>query len=242
MRTFLFLSLLALAGSVQAQQRAATITSVAPTFGPPGTTVAIRGAGLAGSEAGSTWAKEVANEPPPGIVDFNGVPGDVLFWQDDLITVKVPKGAAGGPVRVILAGSSVLATDEFDVYYSSIQDRPARSREQTAEALRSLERRNQDRERRPGFEENASPPLAPYYANPWFSGLPPGERTFWAEQGFGNGFFFGNPFSLGRQRSLFFGRDQFRIDPFGFQRPFFGRSLFRGSHRAGFGPFWFRFR
>jgi hypothetical protein len=105
--------------------------------------------------------------------------------------------------------------------------------------------RNSEREPRLRFE-NEAPVFSPYYANPWFSGLSPGERTFLGEQGFANTFLFGNPFSLGRKSSgLFgrrgaFGRDGFR--GFGFQSPFFGSFAFRGSHHSGFRPFWFRLR
>src|SRR6185295_10519895 len=102
MRRFLpllfHLTLLTTAG---AQQRSASITAIAPTFGGPGTTVSIRGSGFSGFEAGS-WAKDVAAEPAPGAVEFNGVAGDVLFWRDDLISVKVPRGASTGPVRIIV--------------------------------------------------------------------------------------------------------------------------------------------
>jgi hypothetical protein len=113
--------------------------------------------------------------------------------------------------------------------------------------------RNSDREPRFRFDNDA-PVFSPYYANPWFSGLSPGERTFLGEQGFANTFLFGNPFSLGRKSSgLFgrsaFGRDGFRDDGFrggfrgfGFGSPFFGSFAFRGSHHSGFRPFWFRLR
>ncbi|HSB08938.1 MAG TPA: IPT/TIG domain-containing protein [Blastocatellia bacterium] len=243
MRTFLlFLTLLALAGSAQAQQRAATITNIAPTFGPPGTTVIIRGAGFNGFEPVTIWVKELANEPPPGVVEFNGVPGDILFWQDDLITVKVPKGASTGAVRVILPRARILATDMFDVYYSTPDDKPRSTREVTEPSQSADDaRRGAEREPRLRFD-NGEPPLVPFYANPWFSNLSPGERTFLGEQGFGNTFLFGNPFSLGRQRSLFTGRDGFRNDRFGFQNPFFGNFLFRGSRFPHISPFWFRFR
>lgn len=111
------LLLLALATAAAAQQRA-RISVILPTFGAPGTTVTIRGAGFSGFESGS-WVKASANEPPPGAVEFNGVPGDVVFWQDDLITVKVPIGASTGPVRVILSRSNVALTgDSFEVPYS----------------------------------------------------------------------------------------------------------------------------
>jgi hypothetical protein len=252
----LLLSVLALSISAQAQQRSATISSIAPTFGPPGTTVTIRGAGLAGSEAGFRWVRDLATEPAPGVVEFNGVPGDVLFWDDELISVKVPKAASTGPVRVVVANPRAIAiVDVFDVYYSSSLDTPARSREMTTGTERPAgdTQRNSEREPRLRFD-NEAPQFFPYYVNPWFSGLSPGERTFLGEQGFANTFLFGNPFSLGRKSSGLFGRggfgdDRFRDDGFrrgfrgfGFQSPFFGSFQFRGPRHSGIRPFWFRLR
>lgn len=101
-----------------AQQRSASITAIMPTFGHPGTTVTIRGAGFSGFESG-TWAKELTSEPAPGAVEFNGVPGEIVFWQDNLITVKVPIGASTGPVRVINPGARVQLTGaSFEVPFS----------------------------------------------------------------------------------------------------------------------------
>lgn len=244
MRTFLLLLLLlAFAGTAQAQQGAA-VTSIVPTFGPAGTVVAIRGSGLAGAEAGSTWAKGVANEPPPGFVDFNGVPAEILFWQDDLITVRVPKGASSGPVRVIIPRNSILATESFDVYYSTPDDRTFR-RPAPGDSSRFSDdsQRTSEREPRWRFDDANQPSL---FVNPWFSGLRPGERTFLAEQSFGGSVFFGDSFMFGRGRSSLFGDDGFRGSfgnrRFGFANPFFSSFLFRGSRRSGIGPFWFRFR
>jgi tetratricopeptide (TPR) repeat protein len=118
-RTFilgLFLLSSAIAG--EAQQRNARITAILPSFGVPGTTVTIRGAGFMGFESGS-WISNSASEPAPGAVEFNGVPGEVVFWQDDLITVKVPAGASTGPVRVVNPGARVAVTGaSFEVPYS----------------------------------------------------------------------------------------------------------------------------
>lgn len=101
-----------------AQQRSASITAIMPTFGHPGTTVTIRGAGFSGFESG-TWAKELTSEPAPGAVEFNGVPGEIVFWQDNLITVKVPIGASTGPIRVINPGARVqLIGASFEVPFS----------------------------------------------------------------------------------------------------------------------------
>jgi|ERR1041384_227265 tetratricopeptide (TPR) repeat protein len=106
------------AGFASALQRSARITVITPTFGVPGTTVTIRGAGFSGFDTG-TWAKELTSDPPPGAVEFNGVPGEIVFWQDNLITVKVPIGASTGPVRVINAGANVQVTGaSFEVPYS----------------------------------------------------------------------------------------------------------------------------
>jgi hypothetical protein len=259
MRSFLLcLPFLALAGSVQAQQPAATITSVAPTFGPPGTTVSIRGAGLNGFETGSAWVKEIANEPAPGAVEFNGVTGDVLFWQDDLITVKVPHGASTGPVRVITPGGSIDALVVFDVYYSTSQGRPAGPHRAENEPLRRADskREDEEREQRLGPDDSA-PPFDPFYVNPWFSGLSPGRRTFWGEHGLPDTLLFGDPFSLGPGASVFSGREGFRNHRSGFHRPFFGKPFFGkpffgkpffgtfffgGSRAVRISPFGFRFK
>lgn len=106
-----------------AQQRRASITAIMPTFGHPGTTVTIRGAGFSGFESG-TWAKELTSEPAPGAVEFNGVPGEILFWQDNLITVKVPIGASTGPIRVINPGARLQLTGvSFEVPFSEAPGR-----------------------------------------------------------------------------------------------------------------------
>src|SRR5881394_387187 len=106
------------AGFAFAPQRSARITVITPTFGVPGTTVTIRGAGFSGFDSG-TWAKELTSDPPPGAVEFNGVPGDIIFWQDNRSTVKVPIGASSGPVRVINPGANVQVTGaSFEVPYS----------------------------------------------------------------------------------------------------------------------------
>jgi IPT/TIG domain-containing protein len=232
--------LLALMTAAFAQQRGASITAIAPTFGPPGTTVSIRGAGFVGFEQGLRWVREVATEPPPGVVEFNGVAGDILFWQDDLITVKVPKSASTGEVRVILPQSRVVLTGAiFDVYYSSPDETPA-SKSEAAQADRwrgaDADRENESRER-PFLFEKQTPPL-PLYANPWFSSLSPGQRTFFAE----NGFSFGGPFTLGRgglftQRGI---RPRSPFDRFG-SGDLFPDFFFRSSRNFGVRPFGFFF-
>jgi hypothetical protein len=229
-----------------AQQRGATIIAIAPTFGPPGTTVSIRGAGFAGFERGSHWVRDLATEPPPGIVEFNGVPGDVLFWQDDLITVKVPRHASTGVIRLILPESrAVLTGDVFDVYYSTA-DEAQRSESVQTEAWRVDGDRKAESRERPLFFDEQAPPVFQLYSNPWFSSLTPGERTFFSQ----NGLLFDNPFSLGRKGSLFLngglfpqrgirGRsvfDRFRSEEF-----LFPDFSFRSSRNFGCRPFWFFF-
>jgi IPT/TIG domain len=242
MRRFLSLLFLpALMATALAQQRSASITSIAPTFGPPGTTVSIRGKGFTGFEPGSPWVKDLATEPPPGFVEFNGVPGDVLFWEDDLITVKVPRHATSGAIRIVLADTrTVLSGDAFDVYYATI-DQNGRSTQRNYSSGSNIEGQNGSRERLPFFDEQV--PTQPLYFNPWFSSLAPGQRTFLAE----NGFLFGDPFLLDRVGSSFFGgssfsrgRQGFGFDLFGFD-PFFSGVFFRGSHNFGVRPFGFSF-
>jgi hypothetical protein len=253
MRTFLLLPLLLSAiTTAGAQQRGASITVIAPTFGAPGTTVSIRGAGFSGFDTVSRWVRELANEPPPGAVEFNGVPGEILFWQDDLITVKVPKGTSSGPIRVILPQARVAITgDEFEVYYSIPGERSVKSIEFPPERSRSNEDSSSDDTFlwRLHKDEHAAPDSS-FLINPWFSSLSPGERTFLGEQGFTNTFLFGNPFTLGRKQSFLFG-DRFRsgrdgfshdgFDRFPFQRLFFGDFLFRRSRNTSIRPFGFFF-
>lgn len=118
--------LLSIAIAGEARQRSARINAILPTFGPPGTTVTIRGAGFSGFESGA-WIKETASEQPPGAVEFNGSPGEIVFWQDDLITVIVPIGATTGPVRVINPGAKVAITGaSFEVPYSQPSVTPSR--------------------------------------------------------------------------------------------------------------------
>lgn len=120
MRRTLILVLLVLLSTIiaDALQRSASITAIMPTFGHPGTTVTIRGAGFSGFESG-TWAKELTSEPAPGAVEFNGVPGEIVFWQDNLITVKVPIGASTGPIRVVNPGAKIVLTGaSFEVPFS----------------------------------------------------------------------------------------------------------------------------
>lgn len=220
-----------------AQQRGSSIIAIAPTFGPAGTTVSIRGVGFNGFEQGSRWVKELATEPPPGIVEFNGVAGDVLFWQDDLISVKVPRRASTGEIRVIMPQSRVVLTgDVFDVYYSSPSDTPPPRSETDRWHGPDAHRGNEPRDR-PLFLDEQAPPVLPLYANPWFSSLSPGQRTFFAE----SGFLFGNPFTLGRnerfqQRGI---RARSPFDSFGSSDLFFPNFFFRGQRSFGVRPFAF---
>src|ERR1041384_343188 len=245
MRRFLLLLFLpALMTTALAQQRGASITSIAPTFGPPGTTVSIRGKGFAGFEPGSPWVKDLATEAPPGLVEFNGVPGDVLFWEDDLITVKVPKHASTGVIRIVLLESrTVLAGDFFEVYYSMSEEtqnqNPVAGRESNSRDARAV-RRDQWPQRSALFDGRSSE--FPLYMNPWFSSLSPGERTFFSE----NGFWLGSPFSVGRRGSGFFCSSGFLplrklgrlgVGGFVFNDPFLPRFTFRSPHSFGFRPF-----
>lgn len=244
MRKALVLLILLSGSTAYAYQKStgATIIAIAPTFGAPGTTVSIRGSGFTGYEQGLHWVREVANEPPPGVVEFNGVPGEILFWQDDLITVKVPKHTSTGVIRVILPESrTVLTGDVFDVYYSTADESPVhRFDSLQAERPASDSDRNNESRERPLFFDEPSPSSFQLYSNPWFSSLTPGERTFLGE----NGFLFGNPFSLGRgdglfQQRGFRGRSGFdRVRSDGLLFPDFS---FRGSRNFGVRPFWFFF-
>src|SRR5262249_12239664 len=244
---------LVLAGPLQST---GTITSVVPTFGPQGTTVSIRGAGL--GIGGVRWAKSVSGEEAPGHVVFGGgAAGDVLFWGEDLISVKVPAGAITGPVRIVWPdGHSVVAVSDFEVYYSS-------SRESAEPVDRSFDLHSRD-ERNQSGAQPAAPEWTPpersefSFADPWFTGLAPGQRTFLGEHGW-DAFWFGNPFTFNGTDRFFddgffhFGHDR-GFDTFGFQRLFFFDALHRGlAHRRfihpGFanrsqtptsiGPFWF---
>lgn len=251
MRQTLVLLILLSGSTVYAFQRStgATIIAIAPTFGAPGTTVSIRGSGFTGFEHGSHWVRELSTEPPPGIVEFNGVPGEILFWQDDLITVRVPKHASTGVIRLILAESRiVLAGDVFDVYYATADNEYSGRTPESARTERSSaddDRDSESRERPLVLDEEGSPGFQ-LYSNPWFSSLTPGERTFLSE----NGLLFGNPFSLGRKRSLFLNDGLYQQRGFrsgsGFDRLRFDERLFpdfssRGSRNFGVRPFWFFF-
>lgn len=248
MRRFLsILFLPALVTAAFAQERGASIASVAPTFGPAGTTVSIRGKGFSGFEPGSPWVKGLATEPPPGFVEFNGVPGDVLFWEDDLITVKVPKHATTGAIRIVLFDTrTVLTSDVFDVYYSRADETAAHESqpEQAEDSNRAaVARLNESLKRSLFFDE---PVPAPMDSNLWFSSLTPGQRTFFAE----NGFWFGSPFGRGRRGSTFFGEGPFSQRRFGgragsdglvFNDPFLRSFTFRGQRNFAIRPFGFFF-
>jgi len=209
-----------------------SVSSVAPTFGPQGTVVTIRGAGLC--EPGARWAKGVAGDAAPGRVTFNGTPAEIVFWSEDLITVRVPAGASTGPLRVSLAdGQSLVAVRNFDVYYST-PAAPSRSEQVEQEPEQRYERREPDAPDR--FEQER------YSFDPWFSRLSTGERTYLAEHG-PDALWFGSPFMFGGRNSRSFDRGFF--SPFG--RGFNGvgsRQFFFGfGHRGinfnrGFRFFW----
>src|SRR5262249_29123768 len=121
-----------------------------------------------------------------------------------------------------------LVTSDFEVYYSTL-------RETVEPSSRSYERRLRDDQVPPEWSPIERPEfsLANPFANPWFSGLQPGERLFLAEQGSWDAFWFSNPFvRRGRDRGFNGGLFQFAgdrgFDTFGFQRLFFFDSLHRG--------------
>jgi hypothetical protein len=228
------------------------VSSVSPTFGKAGTIVTIRGTGLA--ETGVSWAKTGAAEPPPGAVSFNGVPGDILYWSADLISVKVPVAASSGPLRLMLEYERViLDVGDFEMPYAPTSEPGLKARPMIVEApAQDVPEQNRDVTREnPGW---AMPPDC-YAVNPWFSGLAPGERTFFAEHPV-DAFWFGNPFELGRRDAFVSGgfRGGFRgRTGFGFNRGFdsfgfgsFGRSHFFNLHntrtRNFHRPFWFFWR
>jgi hypothetical protein len=213
--------------------------------------VTIRGSGLA--EVGVSWAKTGAAEPPPGAVTFNGVPGDILYWSADLISVKVPVAASSGPLRVMLSYEGVtLNVGDFEMPYAPLSERSqARSTIVEAPNDKTSEPNRDFRQEAPGW------PMPPdcYAVNPWFSSLSPGARAFYAEHPV-EGFWFGNPFELGRRdaflnggfRGGFHGRAGLGFnrgfDSFGFGS--FGKSHFFNLHnnrRGGFNKsFWFFWR
>jgi hypothetical protein len=248
---FALVVLLCSTGAVaQSAGGAIGVSSVSPAFGKAGTVVTIRGIGLA--EAGVSWAKTGAAEPPPGAVTFNGVTGDVLYWSADLISVKVPVAASSGPIRVMLSYERVtLDVGDFEMPYAPLTEGP-RTRSTIVQAPNdSSPEPNRDfRPEAPGW---AMPPDC-YAVNPWFSSLSPGDRAFYAEHPV-DAFWFGNPFELGRRDAFVNGsfRGGFRgRTGFGFNRGFdsfasgsFGKPFFNlhNNRRGGFHkPFWFFWR
>ncbi len=89
-------------GAVLAQ----SISSVAPTGGPVGTSVTITGSGFGATQGSST-------------ITFNGVAGSPTAWSDSSITVPVPSGATTGNIIVTVGGSAsngyvfAVATSNF---------------------------------------------------------------------------------------------------------------------------------
>jgi hypothetical protein len=167
-----------------------SLTLVSPSFGAPGTTVSIRGVGFSsdprlGTQPQSPWVRELASEPPPGMVEFNGVAAEILFWSDNLITVKVPKAATTGPLRVVLPKVGLALTGGlFEVLYS----RSVPSSESQASAAPRASPPLQAQPRLEAPEATARALLVPMESAPaWLTYSPGGwlslsERAFWREQ------------------------------------------------------------
>lgn len=80
-----------------------SISSVTPVLGPMGTSVVVTGANFGAMQGAS-------------VVTFNGVPGVISTWSENLVTAWVPAGATSGPVVVTVAdqssgGSGFTVTD-----------------------------------------------------------------------------------------------------------------------------------
>ena len=227
--------LLALSLNAKAQ----SITSVAPSFGGTGAIVSIRGFGLAPS--GEVWARQVATEEPPGMVVFNGTPAEVVFWSEDLISVRVPPGASTGPIRIVIGGRALNGGD-FEVYYS--KNRPLREMPEVGVDDQRFDRpfARDEEESRPRFLDQPPANEPTYFAAPWFSNLSPGNRTFLGEHP-NEAFWLGNPFLLGPNgfrdggfHSGFGFNSRFgfgRFNTFGFGRPFFFDFSNHGRGHAG---------
>jgi hypothetical protein len=85
--------------------RFAAQTPAAPTYGPPGTLVAINGAGFGASK---------------GSLAFNGVSAALINeWEDNIITATLPEGASSGPITVTSDGS-VLSSPHASFKVSKI--------------------------------------------------------------------------------------------------------------------------
>jgi hypothetical protein len=78
---------------------APTITKVAPTSGPVGTVVTLKGTNLSGATK----------------VTLNGVKASIITDTATKIKVKVPSGATSGKIKVTTAGGTVKAATPFAV-------------------------------------------------------------------------------------------------------------------------------
>jgi hypothetical protein len=81
-----------------------SITSVSPTSASAGTLVTITGTnfGAAQSQGSST-------------VTFNGIDAVPTSWSNTQIVVPVPRGAATGPLNVVIGGTTLTALSQFGI-------------------------------------------------------------------------------------------------------------------------------
>ncbi len=78
------------------------ITSVAPTAGPVGTEVSIRGYGF-------------GEDMDALAVDFNGTAAEITSATNEEVMVVVPAGAMTGPVNLIVDGTTYTSPEDFTV-------------------------------------------------------------------------------------------------------------------------------
>src|SRR5205823_5584872 len=78
---------------------APTLSSFAPTSGPPGTNVILTGSNLTGANA----------------VKFNGTPASFGVNSDTQVTATVPTGASSGPISVTAPGGTATSSASFTV-------------------------------------------------------------------------------------------------------------------------------
>ncbi|MDD5747731.1 MAG: IPT/TIG domain-containing protein [Actinomycetota bacterium] len=92
---------------------ASSVTSVQPTFGPPGTKVTVEGSGFGKSRSGSCNSGGGFES----YVSFNGVPATRYdLWTDSRIVTYVPEGATPGPVAVVTLGGDSGTRKLFQAY------------------------------------------------------------------------------------------------------------------------------
>ncbi len=76
----------------------ATLTSISPKTGQPGTVVKIRG---------NNFSKTLSENT----VMFNGVKAEITSSYDTLLKVKVPSGGSSGPVEISVRTQKLIGTD-----------------------------------------------------------------------------------------------------------------------------------